>query len=919
MKGTRRLAVLAVQSIMVLGSFCAVPAGADEGRDRGRAVILIHDVYELQNISQNLFGDYELANDIDASATKEWNAGKGFAPIQGDFAGLLDGRGFAISGLYINRPDEDFVGLFSFTAPGMEVVRNLTLASVLVIGKENVGAIVGNNSASITDCDVSGAVSGTSCVGGLAGMSATGTISGCSFSGNVSGTGSFAGGIVGAGVGAIVDCYSTGCVIGNDTVGGLAGDNWKGEIRFSSSSANVNGNSQVGGLVGYNSGNISRCFSTGNANGTTKVGGFAGYDDNANDWLGDIYDSYSTGNVICRLRSGNPGGFIGELKVALPIPPYPAGGNIVRCYSAGHVGGGDRPGGFIGKNVGAIVVDCYWDTEASGLASSAGGTGKTTAEMKKKATFAGWDFDNVWKIEEDVSYPFLREMPSASENRPPVITGIHPTNVTAGKVFIFHFFGYDPDGDPIHWNLTSDVKWIGYMKQYGVFGGNPSLSDVGTYLVTVSASDGRGGSTSATFELTVSETVQGLKWSQVPPDANLTEGDNYSASARATDGDGGTILYNLRPYPVTEGLFDDFNDDSIDPAKWIAQAEDGIVVGEQGGALVFNGTKGSGELWYPLANVTSVATTTAIHADLVSFSGTGSGYASGIVLYQDERNHVVLGPIVDPGQYGTGVVNIQLGYRTNDVWTNMGLGELGPGPHRFGIAYQAGHATFYDNDNVLYNLSIQLQDLKYHVFGNARSTGDTLQAAWDDISGRDAMLLPPGMAIDRLNGSIRWTNATAGNFSFVVSAGSMSGSVEHIFNLTVSKKVVPPPVNRAPLIAAVTAPENRTVKSSETLSFSADATDPDGDNLTFEWKENDITLSTDKSFSRKFAPGSHSLVLLIGDGHYVTTRTFNFTVAPAPKTIETKPASVPGLGAGIAIAAVAAGVALGLFWRRERR
>jgi hypothetical protein len=120
-------------------------------------------------------------------------------------------------------------------------------------------------------------------------------------------------------------------------------------------------------------------------------------------------------------------------------------------------------------------------------------------------------------------------------------------------------------------------------------------------------------------------------------------------------------------------------------------------------------------------------------------------------------------------------------------------------------------------------------------------------------------------------------------------------------------------------ILTVTAPNNTVVKSTAPLAFSAEASDPDGDVLTYDWQENGVSLSKERSFSRKFAPGNHTLILLIGDGRYITTRTFNFTVAPAPKPVDTTPASVPGFGAGVAGAAVVTVVSLGLFWRRERR
>jgi hypothetical protein len=41
-------------------------------------------------------------------------------------------------------------------------------------------------------------------------------------------------------------------------------------------------------------------------------------------------------------------------------------------------------------------------------ASKIQGIPKTTAEMMQQATFEGWDFDNIWTIDEGRSYPSLR-------------------------------------------------------------------------------------------------------------------------------------------------------------------------------------------------------------------------------------------------------------------------------------------------------------------------------------------------------------------------------------------------------------------------------------------------------------------------------------------------------------------------------
>ncbi len=152
-------------------------------------------------------------------------------------------------------------------------------------------------------------------------------------------------------------------------------------------------------------------------------------------------------------------------------------------------------------------------------------------------------------------------------------------------------------------------------------------------------------------------------------------------------------------------------------------------------------------------------------------------------------------------------------------------------------------------------------------------------------------------------------------YSFNLTAFDGEIIIDHVFTLIVMRKAVP----SGPLILSITSPDNVTVKASSVQTFSVEAASPSNATLTYEWKDNGVTISTEKRFSRKFAPGNHTLILLIGDGRYTTARAFNFTVAPPPEAIEAGPLSVPGFEAGIAAAAVALVVTAGLFWRRERR
>ncbi len=150
-------------------------------------------------------------------------------------------------------------------------------------------------------------------------------------------------------------------------------------------------------LAGYCVGTVSRCYSTGAIVGTSFAysGGLIGSLASG----GSVTDSYSTASVT---GGTDLGGFVGR-----------AWGYVARCYSTGNVGTGTNRGGFAGYNYDTIA-NCFWDTQTSGMMVGIGGgtnvgaTGKTTAEMKAQATFVGWDFSNVWSIQEGVTYPQLR-------------------------------------------------------------------------------------------------------------------------------------------------------------------------------------------------------------------------------------------------------------------------------------------------------------------------------------------------------------------------------------------------------------------------------------------------------------------------------------------------------------------------------
>lgn len=199
----------------------------------------ISNAHQLQMMAMNLDADYVLANDINlgvalaevgGSYPGMWGSA-GFTPIGSDYThpylGTFDGQGHSISGLTINRPNTDYVGLFGCVGYGSYggVIQNLSLIGC---------SITGNNF-----------------VGGIAGV-----ISGYTSSLNHS--------------------VATGSVSGHNNVGGLLGMNYGGNVNTSFADCTVHGNDSVGGLVGSNGGEVDACYAAGPVSGTTHVGGLIG-------------------------------------------------------------------------------------------------------------------------------------------------------------------------------------------------------------------------------------------------------------------------------------------------------------------------------------------------------------------------------------------------------------------------------------------------------------------------------------------------------------------------------------------------------------------------------------------------------------------------------------------------------------------
>ena len=350
------------------------------------------------------------------------------------FMGSFDGDGHTIRNLKIDAgsdPDAgDYVGLFGKVGR-QAVVKNLGIETESDgINGVYRGALAGWNDGCIIDCHVRGfMVAGFESVGGLVGYNGGEIIRSRADFGRIVGH-KEVGGLVGHnnGGGRIIGCSAATSDIPviNGYSGGLAGIN-EGNITRSCATGNISVQSRTGfagGLVGRTdpSSRISNCYATVNVSSRTRasrLGGLIGFMSG-----GDISNCLAAGGISGSAMSDSLGGLVGSV----------GDGSIRNCYAVGQVRAGTnstRIGGLIGDGGDDKVKASFWDTEASGLSESAGGTGLTTVQMQDLQTFVGcgWDFvgerangtADVWRMPQGGGYPALT-LPSDAYD-PPGLAG----------------------------------------------------------------------------------------------------------------------------------------------------------------------------------------------------------------------------------------------------------------------------------------------------------------------------------------------------------------------------------------------------------------------------------------------------------------------------------------------------------------
>lgn len=383
----------------------------------------------------------------------------------------LDGNGKTISGLWTNSTTNNYGLISTANDATIKNLTINIASGKQVKGGSQTGVVVGLASGTtFENITINGKCTGTSSVAGIAGKSTNSTFSNCSVTSTMTGTDNVAG-IVGWSSGStLTNCTSNVTINGTKYLGGIAGYSESNTYTYCNSSGTIKSttsNGYVGGIIGKaqtTTNTISKCFSNANVTGTTYIGGLVG------NGVNSITESYSSGVVTgtktddC-LAGGLTGLNEGTIQncystATVTSGQYGAGitglnyGTIDRCYASGNISAEKWGAGITAYNDGsaAVVTHCFAAnnkiqvSDAGGIgmrmiggfrngASEPDGTNYalnsmvvsinnvtkivyddplegisvTQAQLYAQSTYVnnGWNFTDIWGIDEGNGYPFL--------------------------------------------------------------------------------------------------------------------------------------------------------------------------------------------------------------------------------------------------------------------------------------------------------------------------------------------------------------------------------------------------------------------------------------------------------------------------------------------------------------------------------
>ncbi|MCB9497726.1 MAG: putative Ig domain-containing protein, partial [Fibrobacteria bacterium] len=439
-------------------------------------------------------------------------------------------------------------------------------------------------------------------------------------------------------------------------------------------------------------------------------------------------------------------------------------------------------------------------------------------------------------------------------NRAPVITSTAPTSVVEGASYSYTVVATDADGDVLTNTAGALPEGMTFDVSTRTFAWTPGYEAAGSYPLSVTVRDGKGGEATQAWTLEVVDANRAPVITSIAP-TSVVEGASYSYTVVATDADGDVLSYVSGVLP--EGMtFDALTQTFAWTPGYEAAGSYPLSV------TVRDGKGGEASQAWTLdvvdANrapvITSIAPTSVVEGTSYSYTVTATDADGDVLSYVS-------------GELPEGMTFDAL--TQTFAWT-PGYEAAGSYPlsvtvtdGKGGEATQAWTLDVVDANRAPVITSIAPTSV---VEGASYSYTVTATDADGDVLSYVSGVLPEGMTFDALTQTLAWTPGydAAGSYPLSVTVtDGKGGEATQAWTLDVVD------ANRAPMITS-TAPTS--VVEGASYSYTVVATDADGDVLTYaagalpEGMTFDVSTRTFAWTPGYEAAGSYPLSVTVRDG-----------------------------------------------------
>ena len=472
--------------------------------------------------------------------------------------------------------------------------------------------------------------------------------------------------------------------------------------------------------------------------------------------------------------------------------------------------------------------------------------------------------------------------PDPTTNRAPNIAGNPPTSVQVGKSYTFQPAASDPDGNSLTFSISNKPSWANFNPNSGRIWGKPNSSNVGTFdNIVLSVSDGLASASMQPFSIAVNDTPNNAPTISGSAGTSATVGQAYSFQPTASDKDGNALTFSIQNMPAWASFDTSTGQLSGTPASSNVGTFSNIQIGVSDGQAVVS---------LPAFSITVAQSAPANRAPTISGVPATSVTAGQAYSFLPTASDPDGNPLA-------------FSIQSKPAWAsfNTSTGRLSGTPTSSGtssnivISVSDGQASA---SLAAFSISVTAAapTNRPPTISGSPATADTVGQAYSfqptatDPDGNalnfSVQNKPAWASFSASTGRLSGTPASTGTFSNIlisVSDGQASASLT-AFSIAVSAAA---PTNQAPTISGTPA---TTVTAGQAYNFQPNASDPDGNPLTFSVQNKpawaSFSASTGRLSGTPASTGTFSNILIsVSDGQASASLTaFSIAVSAAAPT-----------------------------------